>query len=810
MLSLMRTLLQDARFSLRLMRSRPGMAILVIAALVLGIGLNTAIFSVLNAVLLRPLPVFQPDRLLWLQTKLAKAGTPLGTSYPDFLDWRSQAHSLEAIAAMRPLSFTLSGSGSPEHLKAMAISASGFRVWGVSPILGRDFTADDDREGANRVVMLNYPFWQRKFGGDAGVLGKTLVLDDRQYTIIGVLQPTPLSVLKYPDVYVAIGPLIDQQIMERDSRYFFPVGRLKPDTSQTEAQAEMNAIAARLTTQFPETNKDMGIETQSMTERLTADGRKPLVLLIIISSLIFTLAAVNVMTLFVGATLARSQELSIRLALGAMRSDLLRQLLTQAAIFALPGGALGLAFAKLTLIFFLRNFPTAFARFQETGIDTTVILVTIATAFIACLIAALLPCLYALSLNPGSQLAGAKSSFALPKYRVLGRTALILFEVSLAAALCLISGLLIKSFYEVEKVDLGFSPSHVFSFQINPPLPRYKEPATRIALSKAALEKLTSLPGMALASASSSLPLTTQGQLNNLQVDSQSPAFGQQLVVQDEAILPGFFRTMKIPLLRGRDFEDGDHEGSLPVIIVDDLLAAKLWPGQDPLGKRLGVFIKNGDTLLWRQVVGVTKEIKHFGPERGARWMQVYVPQYQDPSPVLSFLVNTSFPAATVKSAAEKAIHELDKDMPVENFQTMDAYLDTILSGRKLNIFLLSIFAGIGIILGVIGVYGAVSDSVIRRRREIAIRMALGAQPLDTIILVTRFGFLTTLAGILIGSIIVVTFSRLFASLLYSVTAFDPMVYLFAAGILMLLSAIGSALPTGRLLRFKIQEILRQ
>lgn len=806
----MASLIQDIRFSVRLIRKRPGVALLIVTALGLGIGLNAAIFSVFNAVVLRPLPIFQPDRVVWLFSKISQTGARLGTSYPDYLDWKSQSSSFETMAAFYSLSFTLTGDGPAEHLKAAGVSASAFKTWGVSTILGRDFTDNDDRTGANRVVILNYSFWQRKFGGDPAVLGKTLVLDDQQYNIVGVLQPTPLGVLKYPDVYVANGPLINSHIMERDTRYFFPVARLKPHVTQAQAQAEMDTIAARLAAEYPATNKDMGISIQGMVEQLTADGRKPLSLLIVASSLIFLLAAVNVMTAFIAATAERRQELATRLALGATPAALLRQLFVQALMIGSIGGALGLLLAKLTLAFFLHRFPAAFQRFQETTVDSSVFLISLVMALLASVVVTLLSGVYVSRLRANDKLTGERISFALSRNRRLGRAALIIFEVSLASALSLVCGLLIKSFYEVEKVDLGFSPSHIYSFQVNPPLTRYKDPDQLIALYQAAFNTLSNLPGMHSTSAISSLPLTTQGWVNTVEVDAQSPLFGQKVTVEDESILPGFFEAMRLPLLRGRDFRDADQKGAPPVVIVDNVLADKLWPGKDPLGQRLRMSTQTGGQTHWLEVIGVVQQIKHFGPERPARWSQLYVAQYQDPFPVLSFVINTDLPESAVRAATTKALHELNKDLPIENFETMDAYLDTILGTRKLSLLLFSIFASIAVLLGMIGIYGVVANSVIQRRREIAIRMAVGATPKGAIFLVTRLGLLATLAGVLLGSAIVVSLTRVLASFLFGITALDPKIYALTGVVLILLAVVAGIIPAIRLLRFNIQEILRQ
>lgn len=807
----MHSLLQDVQFSLKLMRKRPGMTLLVIAALVLGMSLNTAIFSVVNAVLLRPLPIFEPDRVVWLHSRINPTGAQLGTSYPEFLDWRTQSRSFDGMAAMYFFSVTLSGQGPPEHLKVIGISASGWKVWGIFTVLGREFRDIEDQPGAGRVVILGYRFWQSKFGGDPGVLEKTLVLDDQQYTIVGVLQPTQIKVLT-SDIYVTNGPLLNAHLMERDSRWFFPVGRLKHRVSLQQAQAEMQTIGSRLAAQYPDTTKDMGIRVESMTENLTAADRKPLLLLIIASSLIFLLAALNVLTVFISGAVERAKELSVMVALGSPRSRLLRQFFVHAVLFATLGGALGLLAAKLGLTYFLHRFPDAALRFHETNIDLRVVAVTLVMVFGTTLVAAIPPAIYSSRLNLSNQLRGEWSSFAPTKYRTFWRGALILTEVALASGLSLVSGLLIKSFYRVEQVDLGFDSRRVFSFQITPPLPRYKEPEKQTALYKTATERLASLPGMVAVSGISSLPLTFQALVNSFDIDAQSALFGheQQLLAEDESILPGFFQVMGISLLQGRDFTAADHESAPPVVIVDDVLAAKLWPGQNPLGKRVYMSMMRGNPVRWLEVVGVVREIKHFGPERKVRWMQIYVPEYQDPSPTLSFVLNTTLPAAAAKNAAEKALHDVDKDLPVEEFGTMDSYLDTFLSSRRAGLLLLSAFAAIGIVLGMIGIFGVVANSVTQRRRDIAVRMALGARRSRIILLITRTGLLATVVGLAIGFTIVLSLTRILSSLLFGVSPLDGGTYVVSAIILIILAVTASVIPAMRLFHFNIQEILRQ
>jgi putative ABC transport system permease protein len=792
------------------MRKRPGSTFLVVAALTLGIGLNAGIFSVVNAILLRPLPIHEPDRVVQVRSKVNSTGSQMATSYVDYLDWRAQSRSFETIAAIYNTNFTLTGSGSPENLKAFGLSASGFAAWGIDVILGRSFSEEDDRRGADPVTVLSYSFWQQKFGGDPAILGKPLILDDKRYTIIGVLQPVQISTLRYPDIFVANGPLLEADFMDRGNRRFFPIARLKPGITVAQAQAEMDAIAGRLGTQYPATNKKMGVYVLSLTEQLTADGRKPILLLSLASALILLLTAINVATVFLGHAAERGQELGMRLALGATRTKLVRQLLVQSAMFAALGGAFGLVLAKLGLLLFLNRFPDVARRFRETTMDHRVLAVTIGIAALVSLIGSLLPAIYAFRIQIGTEMKREGGWFIRPRYRNVWRGALITFEVALASGLSLVSGLLVKSLYNVEKIDLGFNPSRIVSFQINLPASRYKDPTQQAAFYNLAVEKLRRMPGMESTAATAGLPLTIQGLLSTIKMDEQSPLHGESLLVENEAVTPGFFRTMQLPLMQGRDFTDADSGTTAPVVIVDNLLAAKLWPGKNPLGQRIQMAGYKDNDWRWREVVGVVREIKHFNPEGSVRWMQTYVPQQQNATAALSFVVNTTIPEAAVKAQTEKAIHELDSNLPVENFETLNEYLDVFLSGRKAGLLLLGGLALIGIVLRMIEIYGVAANAVTQRKREISIRLAVGATYPRTMLLVTRLGFIATLAGIIIGSALVMSLTRLLSSFLFGVSALDPATYAVSAASLLVMATVASLTPAARMMRFNIQEILRQ
>ena len=805
----MRTLLQDIRFSFRLVRKRPGMSLLVLAAMILGIGVNSAVFSVVNAVLLRPLPISEPERIVVIHAT-SQQSSAVTVSYPEYQDWKAQSRSFQSIAALESLYFNLTGNGAPEHLRGVAASASYFQTLGLAPTLGRDLNTEDELPGSARVAIISHGFWQRRFGGDPAILGKTLVLDGLSYSIVGVLPPTQFAYVQFWDVWVGIGPFLDEHLMNRETRYFYVLARLAPSVSRDQAQAEMATIAARLAVQYPQSNKDLGIDLSSMVELATASNRKPLWLMLIASSLILLLACVNVVTVFVSSAIERRKELSIRLALGAGRFVLLRQLFVQSLMFALVGASAGLLVAKVGLAYLIGKFPLAVSRFQETSMDHTVIWFTVCMAIGAALLSTVLPSLYAARININSELKGEWSWSALSKYREVAQGGLIVFEVALAASLALVSGLLIKSFHEVEKVNLGFDPHGVLSFQISLPRTHYRDNTVKTAFYDQVIQKLEAIPGVQSASASYTLPLGTNTHFINLQVDAQSPLAAQRPFVDSSSILPGFFGAMKIPILLGRDFSDSDRANSSPVAIVDQVLAARMWPGQGALGKRVRLADITDSGPPWCEIVGVVGQVRYFGPEKDVQRLQVYVPAYQNSVQIISFVMNTAIPAAGLRAAVEKTVYDVDPELPVDNFRTLDDYFDQIESSRRVSLVLLTSFAAVGIALGMIGIYGVVSNSVVRRRREIAIRMALGSSVPKSIVLVAKLGLVSTLIGIALGSLIVFALTRVLSSFLFGVKPLDPGIYLLSAAAIAALACIASLISVSALLRLTPQDVLRE
>ena len=803
----MYSLLQDVRFSLRLMRKHPGFSVLVLAALVLGIGVNSAVFSVVNSVLLRPLPLFEPERVAFIYAKSSQSSYVL-VSYPEFQDWRSQSHSFQSMAALIGRLFNMKGKGPPEQLMGYGVTSSIFQTLGIPLAMGRNFTDADEQPGAVRVAVLSHQLWVSRFGGDAAIQGKTIVLDGQSYSIIGVLSANDLY--QHVDIWIGVGPFLDQHIMNRETRYTFVAGRLAPSATLASAQTEMEVIAGRLAAQYPQSNKDLGAKVAGAVDLYTGEERKPLLLIGIASALVLLLACVNVVTVFIAGTIERRKELSVRLALGAARSVILRQLFVQSLIFAVVGASLGLLLAKTGLVYLMQRFPVAIFRFRETTIDHTVVWFTVCLALGSTLLSSILPSLYTAKLNINSELKGEWYGTPVSKYRSLGQGALIIFEVALAASLSLVSGLLIKTFYELQKVDLGFNPSHLACFEMSLPDADYKDDPAKAAFYQRAIENLKSIPGVQSVTGALTLPVVTGTHFINLQVDAQSSHSTERPFVDSEGVLPGFFTTLKVPILQGRDFTSADRADAPPVAIVDEELAAQMWPGQSPLGHLLRLADITDNKPPWREIVGVVHQIKVAGPEGKVQRFQVYEPLYQHPTSLVWFLIDSRVASANLKPSAEKAIHDLAPDLPLEYFSTLNDGLEQIESPRKVSLLLLASFAAVGISLGMIGIYGVVSNSVVRRRREIAIRMALGASVKNSIMLVTKLGLLAALAGIVLGSVLVICLTRVLSAFLFGVTMLDPGIYLFTAIAIAVLALGASLVPAAALLRLSPQDILKE
>ena len=804
----MHSLLQDVRFSFRLMRKSRSLTLLGILALGVGVGLNTAIFSAVNAVLLRPLPYHDPGRLVVVRT-YSQSGQSAGVSYPDYLDWRSQARSFAGMAAISNDGFNLTGMGIPEHLFGRKVSASYFKVLGVAPALGRDFTDQDDLTAAAPTAIISDSLWQRKFGKDRAVIGRSINLDDHLYTIVGVA-PASLSIQK-SDFWIPISLLAGPTFSNRKWRDYSVVARLAPGVVEAQAQSEMKTIGARLAAQYPDADRWFSAGVLGLVDFWVGTSREPLLLLYGAAVVVLLLACVNVATVFLAGMSERRAELTVRLALGASRGVLLRQLLVQTFLFALAASIFGLAIARLGIALVLTTAADSMARLDETNISANVLWYIGGLAFVTSLLLGVLPALYALKLKMSTGVREASGGASASRSSVFAQRSLIVLQVSLASALTLASGLLIKSLYHVTNVDLGFEPQRITSVRVGLPEERYKDPETIVRYFDRFISGIKDMPGVRAVSAISGLPLS--GRYSYIlfhTADERAAALGTKPFVDNMVVAPDYFATLQIPLLQGRDFTIADRLDSPPVAIVDDVLAKQVWPGESALGKQIRLAVEGDTKPPWLEVVGVVKQIKRYGPEQDVTRLQVYLPLYQTPWRYMSLAISSGTGEASLKTAILKKAYDLDPDIPLYEYLRMDELYAELFGSRKLSLGLVGAFAGISVLLGVIGIYGIVANSVTRGRREHAIRLALGSNFSQAIMVIARPIWICAIIGLVIGTAAVLVFSKALASFLFGVTPHDPRTFIVTLTSVVLLVLLASLVPAQKLRRLNPQQILRE
>jgi putative ABC transport system permease protein len=789
------------------MRSHPWMTLLVISAFMIGIGVNSAVFSVVNSVLLRPLPYADPEKLVIAVARTEQLPV-MSVSYPDYLDWKSQCRSFQSMAVARRVNFSLSGSGLPERLPGFWVSSSYFTVLGVPVMSGRDFSPQDDRYGAERVAIISSGFWERRFAKDPRIVGKSLTMDANSFTVVGIV---PSRIVGTGDVWVPIGLFADDALMNRASRnLLYVLARLAPATGISQAQAELEVVAGKIAVEYPVTNKGIRANVTRLGDWGTLESRRPLFLILAASFSILLLACVNVTTVFLASTVERRHELAVLLALGVQRGRLFRQLLLQSLCYAASGAALGIFANWVGTSLLVRAFPDIIFRFKDTHLDASVLGFTAATAFIVTLLAGSLPGLYAIRVDARSALNDQSTTATFSRSRSATYGSLIILEIAFATALSLVSGLLLKSFHNVTTVDLGFNPSHILSFQISLPGAKYATNGRVSQFYQEVVQQLANVPGVRSVSEVSDVPLLGIYHYISIDVPGHDHGTGAERPLADILVVtPGYFRMLHIPVMSGRDFTATDQEATSLVAIVDDELAQQMWPGQSPLGNR----IKLGDDkpdkpAPWLEVVGVVRHVKQYGPEETSR-MQVYVPLPQRPAASMAVLVDFTTYQGAMKPAIQKAVYAVDKDLPLYEFHTLEELFSLSVASRRLSFVLLASFAGTGVVLSAIGIYGIVKNSVARRRRELAIRLALGSTPGKLLWTVIGRACLCALAGIALGAAFLFALRGVISGFLFGVDVLDRSVYAAGAFMIIALCFVASLLPALRILRVDPQELLK-
>jgi putative ABC transport system permease protein len=792
---LIENLLRDASYSLRVLLKNYAFTIVVVLTLALGIGANTAIFSFANGILLRPLPYPQSDRLVVLdETAYKRSIESMSVSYPNFLDWREQNKSFEDIGIYFDTSrFALSGAGEPMEVRGSYISHGLFEILRVSPQLGRTFTANEDQPEEEWVVIIGHNLWQRNFGGDPNIIGRKIMLNSRARTVVGVMPPG----FRFPDTAELWAPLaLTVKTFTRTDHGLSSIARLRDGVTLAEAQAEMHNIAARIEQQNPVTNEGLGVKVESLHDTLTGSYRDALLILLGVVGFVLLVACVNVANLMLARATARQKEFALRAALGASRWRIMRQLLVESLLLALIGGVAGFFLSIWALRLLLTAIPGQLPFWMNFGIDLRVLGFTAAITLLTGLLFGAAPALQTsrvLDLNDTLKEGGRGSSGV----RSRARSVLVVTEIALSLVVLVGAGLMIQSFLRLKRVNIGLDAHNVLTANISLPRAKYKEDDQRIAFYKQLLERMRNLPGVEAASATGTLPLGGGGWGRSLTVEGFPVlSVGQAPAIQHTVVTPDYFRTMGIPLLSGRDFNDADAKGSTDVTIIDERLAREYWPNESPIGKRIR-FGPPEDNEPWHTIVGVVGTVRHQRMQEDTR-KSVYLPHQKIPISGLALVVRTTSSPQELTGALRREVAQLDSDLPVSEVATMEEVVAESIWQPRLYATLFGAFAGGALLLALIGIYGVMAFLVQTRTHEIGVRMALGATTRDVFKLIVGRGMKLTAVGVLIGVGGAIVLTRLMHSLLFNTSATDPVTFLLISVLLSVAAFLACYLPARR------------
>ncbi len=803
---------QEVRSALSKLRRKPAFTLFSVLILGLGIGVNTSIFSAVNAVLLRPLPYSNPDQLVMLYERNLKGEkTREPVSPANYTDWTQQAvGSFEQIGSSRSATFNLTGSGEPESITGYHLSANFFQLLGAPAMIGRTFQAGEP-EGTFPVV-LSYRLWQRRFGAQPNIVGQAVTLNGRSYTVIGVMPRE----FQYPNldtelwIVLRMTPNIQTN---RDARILRVVGRLKPGVSFAQGQTEMNSVAARLAEAYPASDTGWDVQMIPLRKEFVGDVSVYMFFLLGAAGLVLLIACINITSLFLVRAASRQKEIAIRASLGASRKRIIGSLLIEGGLVAFMGGIVGLALAWQGREALVSFFPQTISnleipRVATLPLDGRVVAFMFLLCVITTLVFGLLPAVQ--SSNPNLQsfmkegVRGSSGGFTSRRFRSF----LIVSEVALAFALMIAAGLLIKSFRQIRQINLGFDPDQVLTLRLQLPAYKYREDHQRVNFYNQTLQGIQSLPGVESVGISNYLPLSGWWNEMPLVVEGQPPVpAGQEPSIDHRVISPGYFSTMKVPLIKGRYFTDADNDATTQVIIINNTLARRFWPGEDPVGRRVKVLGEHNDE--WRTVVGIVGDVKHFGPDTEAK-PEMYRPYLQEPQPLFGLAVRTTGDPSALAPAVRSAINAVDYDQPVSHIMPMDDLVSDSVAPRRVSMILLTVLGGVALLLALLGIYGVLSYSITQRTQEIGIRTALGAQQIDVLKLILGQSLKLILIGVVVGVAIAAALIRLFSSLLFGVSPIDPLIFALVTGLLFLTTLLASYLPARRASQLDPVRALRQ
>jgi putative ABC transport system permease protein len=806
----METLLQDLRYGARLLTKKPGFTVVALIALALGIGANTAIFSVVNAVLLRSLPYKNPDRMIVPVTVNPGKYDRGSVSYADVVDWGKEDQVFEAVAAFEPWSADLTGSGDPVRVSTASVSEDFFRVTGSEPLLGRTFLPEEQQPNGPLVVVLSYGLWQKRFGAEPSAINQTIMVNGRPATVVGVMPKES----QWPDdieiwTPLGFGSTPPDWAMRRDNQVFNAVARLKPGVSVEQATAAIKLNASRVEQENPATRAGITGQAISLHEYIVGpELRRALLIMLGAVGFVLLIACVNIANLLLARAATREREIAIRTALGAGRVRLIRQLLTESFLLSIAGGALGLLLALWGIAGLRTAASNSVPRLAEAGIDGGVLAFVVAVSLITALVFGLLPAMHASKPDLTQSLKeGGRGSTGGARGRRT-RSLLVVAEVALSLVLLVGAGLMIRSFFRLQQIDPGFNVDDLLTLDLTAPRSRYPKPADKAAFYEKVVARMQTLPGTQSAAASSALPLGGGGFYLGrafLNEGTPPPPDGQEFNGQWNVASPGFFNTLGIRFLRGRDFSDRDTGDSTPVIIINQTMARDMFGDADPLGHRIKSW---RDENVLREVVGVVEDVRYFGRDDKLQSI-AYVPHRQNSWASMTVTIRSTGDPTSLAAAIREGVASVDKDIAVANIQTMQRILNDSVAGRRLNMMLLSIFATVALILASVGIYGVLSYSIAQRTHEIGVRMALGAKSTDVLRLVIGHGLRLVLAGVGIGMAGAFVLTQVMKSLLFEVSATDPLTFAVIPLILTAVALLSSYVPARRAMKVDPMIALR-
>jgi putative ABC transport system permease protein len=808
---------QDVRYACRLLAKNWTLTTIVVLTLALGIGANSVIFSVVRAVVLRPLPFRDPDQLVQLWESSSRSGGEADwVTFPNFRDWLRDSQAFESIAAYRFALLTVTGTTEPESVLGLEVTDRLFAVLGVSPQVGRTFLPGADAPGGEAVVVISHTWWIQRFHMDPAVVSTPLTIDGRSYTVIGVMPPSFRFPVALPgenmvapiDLWIPMRRTPDLE--QRASHNFWAIGRLKAGVTLERARVEMNTIAARLAQQYPGTNKDFGVSVARLQDHLTETIRPALLVLLAAVGVVLLLACANIATLLLSRAESRRREMAIRQALGADRGRLIRQTLTETLVLALLGGVAGLLVAYIGTPLVRTFGPANIPRFQESAVDLQVWIFTASVALGSGVLCGLAPALLAPFARIAESLKEAGGRATSGRLNLFVRDVFVAVEMAFAVMLLIAAGLLIRSFAYVMRLDRGFQSAQVLTTIVTLPPTRYAQPSQQVAFFEELLRRIRTVPGVRSAAVSNSVPFTGINDQGGFRIEGRpAPPPGEDAPQGNRPrVSGGYFETMGIRLLDGRLFDERDQSDSALVAIISDVAARTYWPDENPLGRRVSINALK-DQRVWRQIVGVVHGTRHFGLEAPQK-AELYVPHTQAPSPGMVLVVRAWSDPTGVIASIRHEMAAVDPAVAGFAFQRLDDLLSNAESRRRFETLLLTAFAGLAALLAAIGVYGVLAYIVAQRTREIGVRLALGAEPRDVVSMVLRRGLSVSGAGAGLGFAGALAFRRLVASLVVGVSPVDVVTWIGVAAVLITIAGVSSYVPGRRAARVDPLIALRE